>query len=165
MSANLRSLVIANWKKNAKTTILLKFVKNDNCKISKCRRRHPRQCKYFESGYCKFKESCKYDHTEKLKVDDLLDRLIKLEKQNGRFRETNEQQEYAISVLNERLSKAEMENKSLLRKLSKEHEEEKKADGDTMVTDDHMETSTNTNTKIQKQNSTEVLKNQIKLVG
>ena len=136
--------------------------KNENCKISRCRKRHPKQCKYFESGYCKFKESCKYDHTEKIKVNDLLDRIIRLEKQNARFRESNEQQEYAINVLNERLSMAEIENKSLLRKLSKEHEEENKSDGDTLVTDDQMETNTNTFTKIQKQNSTEILKNQIK---
>ena len=43
----------------------------------------------------------------------------------------------------------------LLRKLSKEHEEEKKSDGDTLATDDHMETDTNTFSKDQNQTPTE----------
>ena len=125
----LRSLVI---EMNAKTTILLKFARMKTVKFQ--------QCKYFEFGYCKFKESCKYDHTaEKIKVNGLLDGILKLEKQNVRFRETNEQQEYAICVINGRLSKAKIEN-TRLRKISKEHEN--KSDGITLVTDDLMESNT-----------------------
>jgi len=134
--------------------------KNRNCNISRCRRRHPKKCKYFESGYCKFKESCKYDHAEKIRVNDLLDRIIKLEKQNLMFREINEQQDYAISNLNERLSKAKIEKNILLRKLSTHSEQEKNFHENTLVTDDHMETDTNT--KDQNQPPTEAFKNQIK---
>ena len=60
---------------------------NKNCGISRCKRRHPRTCKYFESGYCKFKGSCS---------SDLLDRIIKLEKQNKIIGDINEEQENAI---------------------------------------------------------------------
>ena len=133
---------------------------NESCKISRCRRRHPKKCKYFESGYCKFRESCKYDHSVKIRVNDLLDRISKLEKQNEMFREINDQQDYAISNLNERLSKAEIEKNILLRKLSIHSEQGKNLDEDTLVTDDHMEIDTNTS--IQKQTPTEVLKSQIR---
>jgi len=134
--------------------------KNESCRISRCRRRHPKRCKYFESGYCKFRESCKYDHPVKIRVNDLLDRIIKLEKQNEMFREINDQQDYAISNLNERLSKAEIEKNILLRKLTIHSEKGKNLDEDALVTDDHMEIDTNAS--IQKQTPTEVLKNQIR---
>ena len=136
--------------------------KNKSCKISRCKRRHPKTCKYFESGYCKFKESCKYEH--KMKVDDLLDKILKLERQNVGFREIEEQQEFAIFVLNERLSKLEMENKSLRRELSKDHKKENKSDKETLVSDDElMETNIEyTTMNIPEQNATENLKNQIK---
>ena len=107
--------------------------KNKSCRVSRCRRRHPKICKFFESGYCKFKESCKYDH--KIKVDDLLEKIMKLEKQNKMFRDINEQQENSIHTLNERLSHVEIENKSLIRKLSKQHDENKSSEV-TLVTDD-----------------------------
>ena len=74
------------------------------------------------------------------------------------FRDINQQQEYAIYVLNERLSNVETEEKS---KSSKEHVD-KKSDEDTLVPDDIMETNTeDIITNIPKQNSTDDLKNQI----
>ena len=76
------------------------------------------------------------------------------------FREINDQQDYAISNLNERLSKAEIEKNILLRKLSMRSEQVRNLDEDTLVTDDHMEIDTNTS--VQKQTPTEVLKNQIR---
>ena len=96
-----------------------------------------------------------------IRVNDLLDRIFKLEKQNVMFREINEQQDYAISNLNERLSKAETEKNILLRKLS-HSEHGRNLDEDTLVSDDDMETDTNTLSKDQKQTPTEVLKDKIK---
>jgi len=122
-----------NQKEECKDYHPTEICKKTNCNVSRCKRRHPRPCKYFESGYCKFKEYCKYDHKEKIKNDDLLERLMKLEKQIKILRDINGQQENSIFVLNERLSEVEIENKSLHRKLSKE---ENKSNGDTLVTDD-----------------------------
>ena len=109
--------------------------KNKSCRVSRCKRRHPKQCKYFKSGYCRFKKSCKYAHEEEIKVDDLLEKIIKLEKENMRFRHLNEQQAQAIFLLNERLSI--VESKSFLKKYSKYDVEEVKMDEDTSVSDDH----------------------------
>ena len=57
-------------------------------------------------------DSCKYDHTEQIRTNDLLDKILKLEKQNMMLRDINQQQEYAIYVLNDRLSNVETEEKS-----------------------------------------------------
>ena len=49
------------------------------CNVGKFSKRHPQPCKYFRSGSCRFKESCKYEHEEKINTKELLDRIIKFE--------------------------------------------------------------------------------------
>lgn len=148
-----------NQKEECKDYHPTEICKNTNCNVSRCKRRHPRPCKYFGSGYCKFKDSCKYDHTEKIQVNDLLERIIKLEKQIMTLRNTNGQQENSIFVLNERLSEVEIENKSLHRKLS---EERKESDGDTLVTvDSSRKRKFEDVSNISQNDPTEVLRNEI----
>ena len=91
----------------------------------------PKTCKFFKSGYCKFKEACKYDHKEKVTAEELLERLMKLEKQNMILRSLNEQQADAIIVLNERLQHVEIDCQI----YSKQHDVSK-LDEDTLVNDD-----------------------------
>ena len=87
---------------------------------------------------------------------------MKLEKQNLMFRDINEQQENAIIVLNERLSHVEAENKSLLRKYSMNHDENKSVE-DTLVTDDSSRKRKfeDDDAKISKNDASNNLRNEI----
>ena len=104
--------------------------KKRSCKVSKCLYRHPKPCKFFESGNCRFKEACKYDHTKN--VNELNERIIKLENQVLGLRNLNEQQADAILFLNERLSHLEIK----CRKSSEESEDKIKSSQVTSVNDD-----------------------------
>ena len=98
-------MVTAKRRRNAK-----EVCKKRSCKVSKCLYQHPKPCKFFESGNCRFK-ACKYDHTKN--VNELNERIIKLENQVFRLRNLNEQQADAILFLNERLSHLEINVENL----------------------------------------------------
>ena len=79
------------------------------CDLSKCVKRHPQACRYFEAGTCKFGDFCHYDH-KKNNDEKLLGRIRKLENEVKRVTDINEKQ----SDNKERINKLENENKRII---------------------------------------------------
>ena len=117
------------------------------CDLSKCAKRHPQACRYFEAGNCRFGDFCHYDHrkqnNEKLlermrkleneikRVTDInekqvhnKERIKKLENENKRITELNGKQADTILNLHKRMSHLEKEYVSLLKNLVNEQQEE-----------------------------------------
>ena len=57
----------------------IEVCKLPNCDVAKCLKRHPQSCRYFRSGSCRFKESCKYAHKEYINSNELLEKIKNLE--------------------------------------------------------------------------------------
>ena len=74
------------------------------CRISRCRKRHPKPCIFFQSGSCKYDDFCKYSHEDETK--DLKAKVIKLEEMN--------------KLLHERVSNIEKEYMNFLKKYSED---------------------------------------------
>ena len=88
------------------------------CKISKCEMRHPRPCRFFNNGYCKFKDSCKYDHKKQIDTNELLEKVNKLEIENKKIVASKEKQGKQILILKDKLAYLENEYLSFLKKYS-----------------------------------------------
>ena len=66
--------------------------KEQVCNVAKCLKRHPKECRYFRSGSCRFKESCKYDHKEYINTNELLLKIKNLENENQKLVQIYENQ-------------------------------------------------------------------------
>ena len=100
------------------------------CKISKCRKRHPKACIFFRSGSCKYGDVCKYSHEDDLK--DLKEKVLKQEDEIKYLREKVIKQEGMNKLLHDRVSNIEGEYVNFLKKYS----EDKDEDVATSVSDD-----------------------------
>ena len=68
-------------KVHLKETCLLEECENK----SRCQKRHPRPCKFTERGYCKYGDTCRFDHRPPKYFRSLISRLDTLEKENERL--------------------------------------------------------------------------------
>ena len=134
------------------------------CNVSKCVKRHPQPCRYFQAGSCRFGDSCKYNHKKQLNDKELTEiikkleeeykiinnlheeRIKKLESENRRITNLNEKQADTIMDLNTRMCHLEKEYVSILKSHIKDQREEtededNRMDEDTLVSDDHSKSS------------------------
>ena len=80
------------------------------CNVSKCLKRHPQPCRYYQAGSCRFGDYCKYDHKKQTEEKELVDKINKLENENRRITALYENNE---KELLERIEKLETENKRI----------------------------------------------------
>ena len=82
-----------------------------NCDIKNCRDRHPQQCKFFESQeFCKFGDSCMYDHRAtdqkkslKAEFEDLQKRFEEVIKVTSRHEETIRFLQYKLDMMGKQM--------------------------------------------------------------
>ena len=82
-----------------------------NCDIKNCRDRHPQQCKYHVSqGFCKFGDSCMYDHKAtdqkkslKAEFEDLQKRFDEVIKVTSKHEETIRFLQYKIDMMGKQM--------------------------------------------------------------
>ena len=55
------------------------------CNVSKCLKRHPQPCRYYQAAGCKFGDYCKYDHKKQIEEKEFAEIIDKLEKANLRL--------------------------------------------------------------------------------
>ena len=84
-------------KIHLKETCLLEECENK----SRCQKRHPRPCKFTERGFCKYGDSCRFDHRPPKYLRSLISRLDALEKENKRLLKVIEDQDRKIDKTSE----------------------------------------------------------------
>ena len=59
----------------------VEIFKRQFCSIGRCDQRHPQPSRYFRSGGCRFKDTCKYEYKEHVNTNELLDKMHRLEEE------------------------------------------------------------------------------------
>ena len=59
----------------------VEICKRQVCNVGRCNERHPRECRYFGSGRCRFKDSCKYEHKDYVNTNELIESINELKKE------------------------------------------------------------------------------------
>ena len=44
------------------------YIENDYCNKVSCKKRHPKKCYFFGKGFCKWAESCRYNHRQSIQT-------------------------------------------------------------------------------------------------
>ena len=111
----------------------------NNCDVKNCRDRHPQQCKFFASQeFCKFGDSCMYDHkaTDQKKalkdqLEDLQKRFDEVLKITSRHEDTIRFLQYKLDMMGKQMIGAvrEMsEHIEYIEDVTRENEKEEKMD-------------------------------------
>ena len=81
--------------------------KKEFCDVKVCTFRHPKPCRFFAIGICKFLDSCRYDHKKVVDCETQVEKLKDIEMKFDKLKKLYENQDNIIKVLKEKIQSLE----------------------------------------------------------